>query len=183
MGRKKEIWKPIKGWEKKYEVSNTGKVRNIETGLILSPLLAGCQYYYFMFYDPKKKTKNKRVKVYLHRTLAQNFIPNPYFYNEVNHKDGNKLNCSLDNLEWVSKSENSKHAVATGLHRPWFMDNPNRGEDNIAAKLSWEKVREIRSRKPEEGETKRVFCKRIGDEFGVHWFTVQQVLDNKSWIE
>lgn len=55
--------------------------------------------------------------VCVHRMVAETFIfnPDPMNKTDVNHKDGNKLNNSVDNLEWVSKSENSKHAYAIGL--------------------------------------------------------------------
>ena len=56
-----------------------------------------------------------RTFMTIHRLLAKNFIPNPNNLPEVNHKDGNKLNNSLDNLEWVSKSQNALHAFELGL--------------------------------------------------------------------
>lgn len=56
-----------------------------------------------LYKDKKEYTK------YLHRLLAENFLENPNCYAEVNHKDGNKLNNKLDNLEWCSISENRKH--------------------------------------------------------------------------
>ncbi len=52
---------------------------------------------------------------YVHRLVAQAFIPNPLGLPEVNHKDGNRHNNAVSNLEWVTSSENSHHAVATGL--------------------------------------------------------------------
>lgn len=57
----------------------------------------------------------KYTKRHVHRLLALTFIPNPENKEEVNHKDGNKLNNSLDNLEWVTKKENARHAQRTGL--------------------------------------------------------------------
>jgi len=52
----------------------------------------------------------------LHRLLAQTFIPNPHNLATVNHKDGNKLNNKIENLEWVSIEDNLKHAMDMGLH-------------------------------------------------------------------
>lgn len=52
----------------------------------------------------------------LHRLLAEAFIPNPNNYETVNHKDGNKLNNNLDNLEWVTRQDNLYHAMDMGLH-------------------------------------------------------------------
>lgn len=58
---------------------------------------------------------NKGTWFYIHRLLAQAFIPNPEGKPEVNHKDGNRQNNSLDNLEWATRIENAQHAVRTGL--------------------------------------------------------------------
>jgi len=60
--------------------------------------------------------KGKSKAISLHRLLATYFIPNPNNLPQVNHKDGNKMNYSLDNLEWVSASHNVKHAYDTGLN-------------------------------------------------------------------
>lgn len=60
--------------------------------------------------------KGKSKAVSLHRLLATYFIPNPDNLPQVNHKDGNKMNYSLDNLEWVSASQNVKHAYDNGLN-------------------------------------------------------------------
>ena len=81
-------------------------------------------------------------KVSLHRLVAEAFLPNPQGKPHVNHKDGNKKNCAAKNLEWVTQSENEKHAFKTGLKKPHGSYCP--GESNGRAKLSLSQVKEIR---------------------------------------
>lgn len=66
----------------------------------------------------------KSTRRHVHRLLALTFIPNPEGKEEVNHKDGDKLNNHLSNLEWVTKKENARHAQETGLsHHPIGVEN------------------------------------------------------------
>ena len=60
---------------------------------------------------------NKSKPFRVHRLLAMTFIQNIKCYEYINHIDGNKLNNELINLEWVSYSENTQHAIKTGLHK------------------------------------------------------------------
>lgn len=68
--------------------------------------------------------EGKVKKCLLHRLLAQTFIPNPYNLPVVNHIDGNKLNNSLDNLEWTTHTSNQKHAFTLGLKTNKGVNNP-----------------------------------------------------------
>ena len=61
--------------------------------------------------------KNKKSSAKIHRMVALAFIPNPMDLPQVNHKDGNKLNNHVDNLEWIDNLSNMRHAVANGLAR------------------------------------------------------------------
>lgn len=107
-----EIFKDIVRFENKYQISNTGKVRNKKTGLLIKPQYnqRGYQYVYLSI------SKYKRIKWYIHRLVGFHFIPNPENKPQINHKDGNHLNNNVGNLEWVTNKENQEHAVLNNLH-------------------------------------------------------------------
>ena len=116
-----EIWKDVKDYEDKYQVSNLGKVRSKERyfnnngGLqkVYEKILKQHrQYrkndneYLFVNFSIKHKTINKLV----HRLVAQAFLENYNEYLEVNHKDGNKTNNNINNLEMMTRNENVLHS-------------------------------------------------------------------------
>ena len=105
-----ELWKDVVGYEGLYKVSNLGRVKKIfeDYEIVLKPFI---HPYYTVTLSKHDKTRN----IYVHRLVAEAFIPNPENKPEVNHIDGNKLNPNVENLEWVTKSENIKHAFRTGL--------------------------------------------------------------------
>ncbi|WP_297990311.1 NUMOD4 domain-containing protein [uncultured Anoxybacillus sp.] len=107
-----EVWKPVKGYEGVYSVSNLGRVRRESTGYILKPSVAKNGYLIVTLWY-----RNKGKSCYIHRILAEAFLPNPdpKVFRTINHKDGNKLNNDLSNLEWCSYSYNNLHAYKTGL--------------------------------------------------------------------
>lgn len=96
-----------------YEVSSTGIVRNKTTGRCLSWVNNGTGYMVVKLYN-QHKPKGRLCLV--HRLVLSTFHPNNE-NKDVNHKDGNKRNNSVDNLEWVTKSENTRHAHKTGLFK------------------------------------------------------------------
>ncbi|MEF3309335.1 NUMOD4 domain-containing protein [Paenibacillus sp. GYB004] len=111
VGGNLEIWRDILGMEGLYQVSNTGKIRSFKqskTGKILSIRNKTGWYLTIILIDQKNQRLTRRV----HRLVAEAFIPNPAGKPEVNHLDGNKQNNHVENLEWVSASENVQHAVA-----------------------------------------------------------------------
>ena len=99
------IWKTLKE-NNKYEISDTGLVRRIDTKQTLSGCItSGYRSVKLTFNNSKEK------RFYVHRLVAEHFINNPDPKNKtfVNHKDGNKLNNCIENLEWVSPRENNLH--------------------------------------------------------------------------
>ena len=104
------MWKDIIGYENQYEINEKGEVRNKKTKKILSISKSTNGYLKVHLY------KNNMLKnCYIHRLIAEMFIPNPHNYLCVNHKDGNKTNNKIDNLEWCSYSMNNKHAYNNKL--------------------------------------------------------------------
>lgn len=106
-----EEWKDIKGFENIYQISNLGRIKSLKRygrreEKILTPVVGKRGYYTVsLWYKQNGKTLT------IHRLIAEHFIPNPENKREVNHKDANKLNNSINNLEWVTPKENSIHAV------------------------------------------------------------------------
>lgn len=110
-----EIWKDVEGFEGFYQVSNLGRVKSLPRlhkfahgyymtkEKILSPRTCGKQREYLAV-SLQIDGKTKQYKV--HRLVAIAFIPNPCGYNEINHKDENKGNNKMDNLEWCTRSYN-----------------------------------------------------------------------------
>ena len=108
-----EIWKDIEGFENIYQVSNFGRVRSLDRkvwnyvkpGRILKPHNNGHGYFNVSLHNKDKIEKH----AYVHILVAKAFIPNPKEYTQVNHKDFDKSNNCIGNLEWVSPKQNKKH--------------------------------------------------------------------------
>ena len=108
------MWKNIEN-ASNYEVSDDGEIRNKTTKHILKgrPTKGGGYLQVSIRYDEEKKFINR----YVHRLVAEAFLSDTHTEekNYVNHKDGNKINNKVDNLEWVTASENEQHAHDTKL--------------------------------------------------------------------
>lgn len=101
-----EIWRDIPGYKGLYQVSNIGRVRNKHKNLILIPGKSSRGY---LLVCLCKNGIQKTFKV--HRLVATAFIPNPDNLPQVNHKDENKLNNNLENLEWCDAKYNSNYGT------------------------------------------------------------------------
>lgn len=122
-----EIWKSIKGFEGYYEVSSIGRIRSVDRyvhsgikhnnsrlvkGRMLKQSLKKNGYFSV---DLSKDNKVKTMLV--HRIVAINFIENPNNKKVVNHKNANKQDNRIENLEWVTDGENKDHAKKNDLYK------------------------------------------------------------------
>jgi len=121
-----EEWRPIQEFPN-YEVSNFGNIKNIVTNKLLKCCPKGGYYHVSLVNNETKKT----FKV--HRLVALAFIPNPENKTDVNHKDKNKLNNKLENLEWMTRKENNTHRcigikITCNKNKPVLRIDKNTGE-------------------------------------------------------
>ena len=103
----KEIWKDCKGYEGKYQVSNFGRVWSIKHQKYLKPWVNRCGYYLVGLMSKNGKQKHEQI----HRLVSLAFIENPNNYPQVNHKDEDKSNNSVDNLEWCTVEYNQNYGT------------------------------------------------------------------------
>lgn len=111
-----EYWLPIQGWQGLYEVSNLGRIKSLRRQILAGSrkyILRGrflkqrCDKDGYLLVDLHNQGNVVTFKV--HRLVAEAFIENPQEKPQVNHKDGNRANNLLQNLEWVTDSENKYH--------------------------------------------------------------------------
>lgn len=105
-----EIWKDIKGYEGLYRVSNTGKVFSYKSN---RELHANTHGYLVVGLTKDKKQRHK----YIHRLVAEAFLPNPKNKPEVNHIDHNTHNNHVTNLEWVTPTENKLKYIKSNKYK------------------------------------------------------------------
>ena len=172
----KEIWKDVKGYEGFYQVSNLGRVKKLSYTIINSN--GKCVHYkehfvicniakmgYYMF-DLRIYNK-KRKRVYLHRIIAEAFIHNPNNLPCINHKDENKLNNNIDNLEWCTYQYNiiygnsRKKSVETRHKNGTYENISKETRDNISKALLGKKKSPQHCKHISEGRKRMLAEKRM----------------------
>lgn len=159
-------WVKIKGFED-YSISDKGEVFSHRRNKLMSIWSKSGEY-------PRVTlSKSGKEKTFtIHRLVAEAFIPNPYGKITVNHKDGNKNNNKVDNLEWNTYSENQKHAIKNGLA---IVPHLGFGEQHPCSKLNNVDIEMIRVLLNHDF-TQSQIAKR----FGVHEVHISQIKLNKS---
>lgn len=104
-----EIWKDVKNYEGIYKVSNLGRVMSLNYMTTHSPQLLMSQVSSNGYAKIKLHKNGKRHYTNTHRLVAEAFLNNPYSYSQINHKDENKLNNCVENLEWCTPKYNSNY--------------------------------------------------------------------------
>lgn len=174
-----EEWRDVVGYEGFYQVSNLGRIRSLDreikhkngkvfkaNGKLLTITYSGNNYGRVILY---KNGKNSAKLI--HRLVAGAFIPNVNNLKEVNHKDLDKTNNAVQNLEWVSPKQNTQHAFGNRHIKRYF------GEDNHRAIVTEEVVLKIR----QLHSTGKYRYKDIGEMFGVHASVVGYIVRRQTW--
>lgn len=156
-----EIWKPISSYQD-YLISSYGRVLSLKGELprILKPGNDGRGYLMVRLY---KDSKDKHQNVA--RLVATAFIPNPETKPQINHVDGNKNNNQVINLEWVTGSENQKHAIKTGLNKV------------VTSKITASQAIEIFQKYHSGKYTQRA----LSEEYSLSYRAVQLITHGKTW--
>lgn len=172
-----ELWKSIFGYEGRYMVSNYGNIRRCAhtrpdgsflKDRILKPQPRPDGYMIVMLYAPGS-SQGKWVKV--HKIVAETFLGERPHKFDINHKDGEKSNNQLSNLEYCTRQENMRHAYATKLHgRPI-------GVTNGRAKLTEQDVHEVWRIYHEEGMTQL----DLAELFDISPTVVGDILHRRTW--
>lgn len=160
-----EFWMPIKGYEGMYSVSTLGNVmsfRKNQCGALRAVLSFSNNYTFVILYGSVVKTQM------IHRLVAMAFIPNPQNKPFVNHKNGVRNDNRVENLEWCTHEENMRHARN---------ELKSFGENQHSAKLTMDKVREIRANYPSKT------LKQLADEYGVCFSNISKIVRNITWKE
>lgn len=160
-----ETWKRIAGFEI-YEISDFGRIR--KDGVILRTSISPRLGYYV------KRLREYKKMIYIHRAIATAFVANPNSYPCVNHKDRNKANNDVSNLEWCTHRQNIQHACdhARANGGTW---NP-KGEDSPKSKLKREHIPLIK-----EAYAAGFSQQKIAGYFKVRKQSIASVLHGRNW--
>ncbi|GAC1491039.1 MAG: hypothetical protein NVS1B13_20960 [Flavisolibacter sp.] len=164
-----EIWRDVVGYEGLYAVSNLGRMKRLlklsKAGHCLAEKVCRDTIRNGYFVSSIRKGKGVVVE-YRHRLIAIAFVSNPLQLPIVNHKDGIKTNNRIENLEWVTHSQNTKHAFAANLMS-------HKGTNNSQCKLTEEQAREIKH--------SDLPSRYLSEKFGVGMDNIRAIQRGSKW--
>ena len=162
----------IDGEETPFVVNEQGVIKNTKTNNILKGTIKDGYRYYDLRFNHKKRSKSG------HRLVAEAFIPNPNSYNCVHHKDGNRLNNKVDNLEWCSFSYNNLKENKKFSNSSW--ENPSWKENNIDEK--WINYKNTYYSVSSNGKVRNNKTNKLlkGKKTGVGYIEYQLTIDGKK---
>jgi hypothetical protein len=169
-------WRDVPGWEGAYEVSDTGAVRSRARTVITSrgahlsiaaKVMVARNRQGYPTVSMRRPGERRHAGV--HVLVAQAFLPNPLGLPEVNHKDSQRDNPAVGNLEWVTSRGNHQHAAAKGRHA--------KGERNGASVLTERQVSEIRG----FWEHDLMTSKAMAERYKVTRHTIRYIGQGLSW--
>lgn len=167
-----EIWKDVEGYKGLYQISNLGRVKSLKDNIgnhriLIKKLSLNKNGYFFVRLWKNGIAKN----CYIHRLTMVGFNSNVENKRTINHKDGNKQNNNIDNLEWNTYSENENHAYKLGLKSGLL------GKLNPSAKLNQDEVDLIRKLRNEY----KIKLKTLSSLFDISIATISLISRNKLW--
>lgn len=166
--RSKLDWKPIEDFENKYFINSDGQIKAVINGkeYLKVPTLNKKRKYFYVMLEGKK-----RKNLLVHRLVAKAFIPNPNNLPEVNHKDFNRGNNKVNNLEWCTRKQNRNHSEKMGRYVQL------RGEDCSQSKLTEKQVISIKNER-------KLFKTKYLDlaiKYGVKYSTIAHIMRGSRW--
>ena len=177
-----EIWKDVKGFEGRYQVSNLGRIKSLrwmqkhQTGKMflkrerfIKVRIGKC----FNGYNAVALEKNgDQIGCFHHRIIAEAFIANPQNKPFINHINGIKTDNRIENLEWCTRSENAKHAVRIGLQKVRV------GSAHSMAKLNDSDVLSIRLRYSLGESSWKIFKSFNGSQ---SYTNIKDIIAKRTW--
>lgn len=153
---------PVARYENRYKITEDGRILNLANNRFLTPIPQTNGYLKVALASGSGNPQ----QLLLHRLVALHFLPNPYEYPQVNHKDGDKENNHVRNLEWCSAQQNNEHALKTGL-RPGYMSADDK-ELYLKEILSGVQVSDLAARIDRRAETLHKMLRDTAKRLGIH---------------
>lgn len=169
---KKLVYPTIEEQDNRFEISSCGRLRNVKTGHIYKPAILRTGYYSVR---TSIGSDYRKIHIIIHKAVANTFLENVNNEPCVNHIDGNKLNNTVENLEWCSYSHNLSHAYETKL----FNKDKISSELNHNSKLTYEDIEYIRSHYVRK--SRKFSSYALAKKFNVSKTTILSIVKNKTW--